>query len=256
MNLDIANMVLNIGQNNSKDWIDILNALSTPIIAVIGTFIAYYQWQINRSIEAKEIKQYRYENYNKPLKKCQKIFGSKFLTSTNKKKLIIEFFDTFEQEVLEPNISMFDSDDYSLFIESCKNIKQDTQEFKSLDSYNFKELVSIIIKYYKNICILICLIIKYDSKKSNSYLNIFDVLELFIKGIIKFVTPHRLYKKYKRDILPTLIFFKFVCKFIIYLINPFKKKRKFNKKPKNIKYTQLKLFELNDYMQKEGEDDL
>ncbi len=256
MNLDIANMVLNIGQNNSKDWIDILNALSTPIIAVIGTFIAYYQWQINRSIEAKEIKQYRYENYNKPLKKCQKIFGSKFLTSTNKKKLIIEFFDTFEQEVLEPNISMFDSDDYSLFIESCKNIKQDTQEFKSLDSYNFKELVSIIIKYYKNICILICLIIKYDSKKSNSYLNIFDVLELFIKGIIKFVTPHRLYKKYKRDILPTLIFFKFVCKFIIYLINPFKKKRKFNKKPKNIKYTQLKLFELNDYMQKEGGDDL
>ena len=190
------------------------------------------------------------------MKKCQKIFGSKFLTSTNKKKLIIEFFDTFEQEVLEPNISMFDSDDYSLFIESCKNIKQDTQEFKSLDSYNFKELVSIIIKYYKNICILICLIIKYDSKKSNSYLNIFDVLELFIKGIIKFVTPHRLYKKYKRDILPTLIFFKFVCKFIIYLINPFKKKRKFNKKPKNIKYTQLKLFELNDYMQKEGGDDL
>ena len=256
MNLDIANMVLNIGQNSSKDWIDILNALSTPIIAVIGTFIAYYQWQINRSIEAKEIKQYRYENYNKPLKKCQKIFGSKFLTSTNKKKLIIEFFDTFEQEVLEPNISMFDSDDYALFIESCKNIKQDTQEFKSLDSYNFKELVSIIIKYYKNICILICLIIKYDSKKSNSYLNIFDVLELFIKGIIKFVTPHRLYKKYKRDILPTLIFFKFVCKFIIYLINPFKKKRKFNKKQKNIKYTQLKLFELNDYMQKEGGDDL
>lgn len=256
MNLDIANMVLNIGQNSSKNWIDILNALSTPIIAIIGTFIAYYQWQINRSIEAKEIKQYRYENYSKPLKKCQKIFVREFLASTNKKKLIIEFFDTFEQNVLEPNISMFDSDDYSLFIESCKNIKQDTQEFKSLDCYHFKELVSIIIKYYKNICILICLIIKYDSKKNNSYLNIFDILGLFIKGIIKFVTPHRLYKKYKRDILPTLIFFKFVCKFIIYLINPFRKKRKFNNKQKNIKYTQLKLFALNDHMQPEGGNDL
>ena len=34
--------------NPDKDWVDILTALMTPTVAIIGSLIAYQQWRINK----------------------------------------------------------------------------------------------------------------------------------------------------------------------------------------------------------------
>ena len=62
MNFDIANLIMNIGQSNSKDWIDIFSALLTPTIAIFAGFIAYQQWQTQEKQRRKDLYELRYEN--------------------------------------------------------------------------------------------------------------------------------------------------------------------------------------------------
>ena len=46
-----------------KDWVDILTALLTPTIAVLGSIIAWLQWQTNRHRLKHELFEKRYEVY-------------------------------------------------------------------------------------------------------------------------------------------------------------------------------------------------
>jgi hypothetical protein len=46
-----------------KDWIDVLSALLTPTIAILGSFIAYEQWRTNRGRLKHELFNRRYEVY-------------------------------------------------------------------------------------------------------------------------------------------------------------------------------------------------
>lgn len=48
-----------------KDWIDVLSALMTPTIAVIGSVIAYQQWKINQIRLRHELYDRRMEVYSK-----------------------------------------------------------------------------------------------------------------------------------------------------------------------------------------------
>ena len=67
MNLDIANMVINIGQSNTKDWIDIFSAFLTPFVALITVYIAYQQWQTNERKRKQDLFDIRYDNLFKPI---------------------------------------------------------------------------------------------------------------------------------------------------------------------------------------------
>lgn len=47
----------------SKDWVDYLSALLTPMIAILGSVIAYMQFRINRNKLRNELFDRRYEQY-------------------------------------------------------------------------------------------------------------------------------------------------------------------------------------------------
>ncbi len=57
-----------------KDWIDVLSALLTPIIAFLAVGIAVLQWKINRNRLKHELFDRRYEQYEA----VQKFLGSIF----------------------------------------------------------------------------------------------------------------------------------------------------------------------------------
>lgn len=46
-----------------KDWIDILSALLTPTIAVLGSFIAWQQWRVNQLRLMHELFDRRYKQF-------------------------------------------------------------------------------------------------------------------------------------------------------------------------------------------------
>jgi hypothetical protein len=48
-----------------KDWIDVLVALMTPTIAIVGSFLAYQQWKINRTRLRHELYDRRMAVYSK-----------------------------------------------------------------------------------------------------------------------------------------------------------------------------------------------
>lgn len=65
MSFDIANLILNIGQTNPKNWVDILSALLTPTIAIFAGVIAYQQWQTQEKQRKQDLFEKRYDNLYK-----------------------------------------------------------------------------------------------------------------------------------------------------------------------------------------------
>ena len=59
-----------------KDWIDVLSALLTPIIAFVAVGIAVLQWKINRNRLKHELFDRRYEQYEAVQKFLGSIFSS------------------------------------------------------------------------------------------------------------------------------------------------------------------------------------
>ena len=47
--------------SNEKDWVDITTALLTPVVAILGSMIAYLQWKLNRSRFRHEVFEKRYK---------------------------------------------------------------------------------------------------------------------------------------------------------------------------------------------------
>ena len=72
MGIDITTIT---NQHSPKAWIEISNALLTPVVAVFGAFIAFQQWQISKTLEAFQVVQHKYDNYVIPLKKLGKNFS-------------------------------------------------------------------------------------------------------------------------------------------------------------------------------------
>lgn len=94
MDFDIANLVLNIGQSNPKDWVDIFSALLTPIVAIFAGIIAYQQWQTQEKQRKQDLFEMRYDNLFKVV-----------LENTNRynmyKKEKLEEIDFKEKEKLD-----------------------------------------------------------------------------------------------------------------------------------------------------------
>ena len=72
----MINLTFNIAQN-SNTLIDVLSASLTPIIAILGSYIAYQQWKTNEKSRKQSLYDYRYEKIFKPvLDICNKIMDS------------------------------------------------------------------------------------------------------------------------------------------------------------------------------------
>lgn len=91
MFFDIGNAIVNIAKDNSKDWIDISSALLTPVVAILGCFIAYRQWKTSEKQRKQDLFDKRYENLFNPILNCIKeinsINGSKISNKTKLKKI-------------------------------------------------------------------------------------------------------------------------------------------------------------------------
>ena len=72
----VINLTFNIAQK-SNTLIDILSASLTPIIAILGSYIAYQQWKTNEKSRRQSLYDYRYEKIFKPvLDICNKTINS------------------------------------------------------------------------------------------------------------------------------------------------------------------------------------
>jgi len=61
---------------SQKDWIEILSALLTPTIAILGIYIAYQQWRTNRNRLKLELFNKRYEIFTNIKKFIANILSS------------------------------------------------------------------------------------------------------------------------------------------------------------------------------------
>jgi hypothetical protein len=66
------------------DWIDVLSALLTPTIAILGIYIAYQQWRTNKNRLKLELFDKRYEIFTN-IKK----FIANILTSALSNRVLI-----------------------------------------------------------------------------------------------------------------------------------------------------------------------
>ena len=124
MDFDIANLVLNIGQSNPKDWVDIFSALLTPTVAIFAGIIAYQQWQTQEKQRKQDLFEMRYDNLFKVI-----------LENTNR-------YDMYKKEKFE-NLNFEEKQ------------KLDDEFRLKLHKYKFlitKEDFEKLITSYNNIC--------------------------------------------------------------------------------------------------------
>ncbi len=124
MHFDIANLVLNIGQSNPKDWVDVFSALLTPTVAIFAGIIAYQQWQTQEKQRKQDLFEMRYDNLFKVI-----------LENTNR-------YDMYKKEKFE-NLNFEEKQ------------KLDDEFRLKLHKYKFlitKEDFEKLITLYNNIC--------------------------------------------------------------------------------------------------------
>lgn len=101
MDFDIANLVLNIGQTNPKDWVDIFSALLTPTVAIFAGIIAYQQWQTQEKQRKQDLFEKRYDNlYKKTIDIHYKMMNLNLYNIKDKSeffKLTIEHIENIEK---------------------------------------------------------------------------------------------------------------------------------------------------------------
>lgn len=127
---------------NTKDWVDYMSALLTPVIAIFGCFIAYRQWRTSE----KERKQYlfdkRYDNLYVPILKCieniAKIHSSE--TDANlKREKIREEIQNFRSQYNKYRFLVSAKDDeilieqYNCILDLIKEPADNDQKTKSID---------------------------------------------------------------------------------------------------------------------------
>lgn len=127
---------------NTKDWVDYMSALLTPVIAILGCFIAYRQWRTSE----KERKQYlfdkRYDNLYVPILKCIENIAkiNSFETDANlKREKIREEIQNFRSQYNKYRFLVSAKDDeilieqYNCILDLIKEPADNDQETKSID---------------------------------------------------------------------------------------------------------------------------
>lgn len=152
MFFDIGNAIVNIAKDNSKDWIDISSALLTPVVAILGCFIAYRQWKTSEKQRKQDLFDKRYDNLFKPIldsiQKINNINKSK-LSNNIKLKRIEEVTQEFGEQYFKYRflISQQDDEKLSKEYESITAAIKDTKEKDVEDVILFL----LIFKYYAEI---------------------------------------------------------------------------------------------------------
>ena len=180
MHIDISHLAIYVGQVSIKDWIDVLSALLTPIVAIIAVYIAYRQWKTAEAKRRQDLFEMRYDNLYKEIigihnKMMQLDYTSqhlradlielrleflnhydkyKFLLSKKDEKIIwdaaelwattINTYDKNMNSGLDPDIN-----EYKQEQEKCLNTIKDTLELYlriEQDNKNLWELISSAIE--------------------------------------------------------------------------------------------------------------
>ena len=88
-----------------KDWLDILQGLLVPVIALLGAYIAWQQWNTNRHRLEHELFDRRFTLYEEVVK----LFGNVLRRGSTKGVNILEFIEATKSAkfVFNPEVSKF-----------------------------------------------------------------------------------------------------------------------------------------------------
>ena len=246
--MDINSVNITFGQANTKDWIDILSAMLTPLIAILGTYIAFQQWKISRTLEAFQVEQHKYDNYEVPIRELLKSYLEDLVSDNkniDKKELTIQCINDL-CDIFDRNHYMFDSDDDDLIKETCNKLREITQSIEPIKTMGLKKTCKVICDYYHYCCLLLIPLVRYMPQRDKSYINIFDILWFTLGSIIQFFIPHWVDRKFTRHVIPKIILEWIIFEVIRYFMRSHKENKK---KEKEFKKTvkQLTLFNLKEY---------
>lgn len=102
---------------NEKGFIDCLSALLTPVISILGAYIAYQQWNTSEKQRKQNLFEKRYDNLYKPLISCLdniEVINSKKITNTEKELLIQKEIEKFWNEYSKYSFLISEEDNEKL----------------------------------------------------------------------------------------------------------------------------------------------
>ena len=111
--------MIDVSNSEIKNLIELSNALLTPVIAILGTVIAYNQYALEKDRETEKKSQLFKQKFYEPLQDIWNNYKSESVDINRYK----DFIDN-TIKLVDDNKDLFDYDDWKLLKTSIKNIRK------------------------------------------------------------------------------------------------------------------------------------
>ena len=183
----MINLTFNIAQN-SNILIDILSAALTPIIAILGSYIAYQQWKTNEKSRKQSLYEYRYEKIFKPvLDICNKTVDSIKDGKIENIEELNELHNT-KLQTLEKYAFLLKENDYIKLLSNYTSIRDFVRDSDIKSEITPEDKSFMLVKLNR----IYDIRRKYLSIEDEKYHTLWEIIAIASKKLYQFVALDKL----------------------------------------------------------------
>lgn len=207
--------MIDVSNSEIKNLIELSNALLTPVIAILGTVIAYNQYALEKDRETEKKSQLFKQKFYEPLQDIWNNYKSESVDINRYK----DFIDN-TIKLVDDNKDLFDYDDWKLLKTSIKNIRKIIKTLVRISKLQNKSVKLLLFLPFKTIFVIlsnminIILVVGWPEKeRKQKHITIYYlILKAFI-SIYKFLIPYCIQRFIKFRIASVITFIAIIFVF-------------------------------------------
>ena len=204
--------MINVSNSEIKNLIELSNALLTPVIAILGTVIAYNQYALEKDRETEQKTQIFKQKFYEPLQATWNNYQSESVEIKHYK----DFIDN-TIKLVDDNKELFDYDDWKLLKTSIKSIRKIIKMIVRVSKFKKPSKKLLFFLLFKTIFVIlsniinILLVVGWPEKdRKQKHITIYYLILKSFVCIYKFLVPYCVQRFIKFRIASVITFIAIV----------------------------------------------
>ena len=207
--------MIDVSNSEIKNLIELSNALLTPVIAILGTVIAYNQYALEKDRETEKKSQLFKQKFYEPLQDIWNNYQSESVDI----KLYKDFLDN-TIKLVDDNKDLFDYDDWKLLKTSIKNIRKIIKTLVRVSKLKKPSKKLLFFLLFKTLFVIlsniinILLVVGWPEKdRKQKHITIYYLILKSFVCIYKFLVPYCVQRFIKFRIVSVITFIAIIFVF-------------------------------------------